>query len=134
MARWLDGGKVLPVSTGGVPGRRRARSVETGLIKTVGRREAAGAAVFNGGRVAPVVVDEGSWVLELDRDPRVRRRRSIEGKSSSEGAQRRGGDSGCTRQEFDVRERPPVAGGSGLGVGTVGREEVLERVGAEWGR
>jgi hypothetical protein len=118
---------VLPASTGGVPGRRRARRVETGLIETVGRREAAGAAVFNGGRVAPVVVDEGSWVLQLDRDPGVRRRRSIEGKSSSEGAQRRGGDSGGARQKFDVRERPPVAGGGGTSAETMGREAALER-------
>jgi hypothetical protein len=69
---------VLPASTGGVPWRRRARRVETGLTEMVGRREAVGAAVFNGGGVAPVVIDEGGWVLQLDRDPRVRRRRSIE--------------------------------------------------------
>jgi hypothetical protein len=33
--------------------------VETGLTETVGRQEAFGAAVFNGGGVAPVIVDEG---------------------------------------------------------------------------
>jgi hypothetical protein len=48
-------------------------------------------AVFNGGGVAPVVVDEGGWVLQLEGDPRVWRRRSIEGKSSSEGRSPEGG-------------------------------------------
>jgi hypothetical protein len=39
VARWgLAGGKVMPTSTGGVPGRRRARRVETGLTEAVGRR------------------------------------------------------------------------------------------------
>jgi hypothetical protein len=41
--------------------------------------------VFNGDGVALVIVDEGGWVLQLEGDPGVRRRRSIEGKSSSEG-------------------------------------------------
>jgi hypothetical protein len=50
---------VLPTSTDGVPGRRRARRVETGLTETVGRQEAVGAAVFNSGGVTSVVVDEG---------------------------------------------------------------------------
>jgi hypothetical protein len=48
-------------------------------------------AVFNGGGVAPVVVDEGGWVLQLEGDLRVWRRRSIEGKSSSEGRSPEGG-------------------------------------------
>jgi hypothetical protein len=54
--------------------------------------------VFNGGGVAPVVIDEGGCVLQLEGDPGVRRRRSIEGKSSSEwhspegGGQRRRSD------------------------------------------
>jgi hypothetical protein len=57
----------------------------------VGRREVAGAAAFNGSGVTPVVIDEGGWVLQLERDPGVRRRRSIEGKSSSEGRSPEGG-------------------------------------------
>jgi hypothetical protein len=40
--RWLDGGKVLPESTGGVPGRHQVRRVETGLTETVGRRWGGG--------------------------------------------------------------------------------------------
>jgi hypothetical protein len=64
-ARWgLVGSKVLPVSTGGVPGRPRARRVETGLTEAVGRRKTAGAAVFNGGGVAPVVIDVRGGVLQ----------------------------------------------------------------------
>jgi hypothetical protein len=98
---------VLPVSTGGVPGRRRARRVETGLTEMVGRRKAAGAVVFNGGGVASVVVDVGGWVLQLDRDPGVRRWQSIEGKEQLRGGG--GGDSGGARQKSDVRGRPPVA-------------------------
>jgi hypothetical protein len=39
---WLIGGKVLPASTGGVPGRRRARRVETGLTEAVGRQWGGG--------------------------------------------------------------------------------------------
>jgi hypothetical protein len=34
--RWLDGGKVLPVSTGGVPGWLWARRAEAGLTEEVG--------------------------------------------------------------------------------------------------
>jgi hypothetical protein len=63
----------------------------------------------------------------------VRRRRSIEGKSSSEGGSPKGGDSDGARQKSDARERPPVSGGSGPGAGMVGREVVLER-GVERGR
>jgi hypothetical protein len=35
--RWLNGGKVLPVSTGGVPGWRRARRRGQGRTRMVGR-------------------------------------------------------------------------------------------------
>jgi hypothetical protein len=91
---------VLPASTGGVSGRRRARRVETGLTETVGRREAAGAAVFNSSGVTPVVIDEGGWVLQLDRDPGVRWRRSIVGKAAQKGGglTGEGEDSGGARQ------------------------------------
>jgi hypothetical protein len=61
-ARWqLAGGKVLPASTGGVPGRRQARRVETGFTEAVGRRWSGGKWLvrrfFNGGGVALVVID-----------------------------------------------------------------------------
>jgi hypothetical protein len=49
------------------------------------------AGVFNGGGVALMVVDEGGWVLQLEGDTGVRRWRSIEGKSSSEGRSPEGG-------------------------------------------
>jgi hypothetical protein len=52
------------------------------MVRRCKRRQAA---VFNGGGVASVVVDEGGWVLQLEGDPGVRRRWSIEGWSSSEG-------------------------------------------------
>jgi hypothetical protein len=59
----------------------------------------AGAAAFNGGGVAPVVVDQGGWVLQLEGDPGVRRRWSIEGKCSSEGGSPEGAIGGDTRTE-----------------------------------
>jgi hypothetical protein len=53
----LTGGSAVARRRQGVAGEhRRGRA-------TVGQREVAGAAAFNGGRVAPVVVDEGGWVL-----------------------------------------------------------------------
>jgi hypothetical protein len=126
---------VLPASTGGVSGRRRARRVETGLTETVGRREAAGAAVFNSSGVTPVVIDEGGWVLQLDRDPGVRWRRSIVGKAAQKGGvspergktaaalgkiRCEGGTSGGQRQRSER--------------GNGGREVVFERRGPERGR
>jgi hypothetical protein len=57
VARWgLAAGKVLPASTGGVPGWRRARRAETRLIEEVGRRWGSGkwpARRRSGGRAAP---------------------------------------------------------------------------------
>jgi hypothetical protein len=47
----------------------------------------------------------------------------LRGKTARRGG---GGDSGDARQKSDVRERPPVAGGSGPGMGMVGRDVVLE--------
>jgi hypothetical protein len=60
--------------------------------------------VFSGGGVAPVVVDERGEVLQLEGDPGVRSRRSIEEWSSSEGAHRRGADGGDARTESSVGE------------------------------
>jgi hypothetical protein len=70
---------------GEAPGKKSGDGAHRGGRATVRRRKMAGAAAFNGGGVALVVVDEGGWVLQLERDPGVRRRWSIEGKSSSEG-------------------------------------------------
>jgi hypothetical protein len=58
----------------------------------------------SGGGVAPVVVDEGGWVLQLEGDPGVRRRQSIEGKSSSEGRSPEGADGGDARTESSAEE------------------------------
>jgi hypothetical protein len=76
---------------GVAPGEKSEDGAHRGGRATMGRREVAGAAVFNDGGVAPVVVNEGGGVLQLEGDPGVRRRRSIEGRSSSEGAHWRGG-------------------------------------------
>jgi hypothetical protein len=70
----------------------------------VGRRKMAGAAAFNGGGVALVVVDEGGWVLQLERVLRVRRQWSIEGKSSSEGRSPEGAKGGDAQTEPGAEE------------------------------
>jgi hypothetical protein len=67
------------------PGKKSEDGAHRGGRESVWRREVAGAVMFNGGGVASVVVDESGWVLQLEGDPGVRRRWSIEGKSSSEG-------------------------------------------------
>jgi hypothetical protein len=74
-----------------VPGKKSGDGAHRDGRVTVGRREAAGAMVFNGGGVAPVVVDVRGGVLQLKRDPGVRRQRSIEGKNNSEGRSPEGG-------------------------------------------
>jgi hypothetical protein len=63
-------------------------------VPMVRRRKRRQAAAFNDGGVALVVIDErggGGGVLQLEGDPGVRRRRSIEEWSSSEGALTGGG-------------------------------------------
>jgi hypothetical protein len=99
----------LEGATRRVPGKESGDGAHRGGRATVGRREVAGAAAFNGGRVAPMVIDEGGWVLQLEGDPRVRRRRSIEEKSSSEGAHQRG------RMAATLRWSPTRRRGSGSG-------------------
>jgi hypothetical protein len=69
-----------------------------------------------------VVVDECGEVLQLEGDPGVRRRRSIEECSSSEGANRRGGRTVVTRGQSSARGR-----GSG------GRKPTRRTLG-RWGR
>jgi hypothetical protein len=61
-------------------------------VPTVRRCKRRRAAAFNGGGVAPVVINERGEVLQLERDPGVRRRWSIEGKVA-----RRGGGVGRRR-------------------------------------
>jgi hypothetical protein len=73
------------------PGKEERVGAHQNGGSTVRRRKRRRAAVFNGGGVAPVVVDEGGWVLRLEGGPGVRRWRSIEGKSSSEGRSPEGG-------------------------------------------
>jgi hypothetical protein len=65
---------------------------------TARQRKRRRAAVLNGGGVALVVVNEGGWVLQLEGDPGVRRRQSIEGKSSSDGCSPEGGAYGGDAQ------------------------------------
>jgi hypothetical protein len=86
------------------------------------------AAVFNGGGVAPVVVGECGWVLQLEGDQGVRRRRSIEEQSSSEGAHWKGVDSGDARTESSVGEGLRLGEAGEADAWAVGDESaVLER-------
>jgi hypothetical protein len=74
-----------------VPGKEERAGAHRNGVLTVRWRKRRRAAVFNSGGVAPVVVDEGGWALQFKGDPGVRRRRSIEGRSSSEGRSPEGG-------------------------------------------
>jgi hypothetical protein len=87
---------------GEAPDKKSGDRAHRGGRATVGRREMAGAAAFNGGGVAPVIVDQGGWVLQLEGDPGVRRRQSIEGKCSSEGRSPEGANGGDARTESGV--------------------------------
>jgi hypothetical protein len=66
------------------PGKKSEDGAHRGGRATVGR--------WDGSGVAPVVSDKGGGVLQLEGDPGVKRRRSIEGKSSSEGRSPEGGE------------------------------------------
>jgi hypothetical protein len=112
--RWLGGGPTarrqqgiardLEGGTGEVPGKDERAGAHQNGVPTVRRRKRHRVAAFNGGGVAPVVVDEHGEVLHLEGDPGVRRRRSIEEWSSSKGAHQRGADSGDVRTESAVGE------------------------------
>jgi hypothetical protein len=64
----LEGG------TGEVLGKEERAGAHRNGVPTVRRRKRRRAAVFNDGRVAPVVIDERGEVLQLEGDPGVRRR------------------------------------------------------------
>jgi hypothetical protein len=81
----------LEGATGKVPGKEEGAEAHQSGVLTVRRCKRCRATAFNGGGVAPVVVDERGGVLQLEGDPGVRRRRSIEEWSSSEGALTEGG-------------------------------------------
>jgi hypothetical protein len=91
---------------GVAPGKEEGAGAHRNGGSTARRRKRRRAAMFIGGRVAPVVIDVCGWVLQLKADPRVRRRRSIEGRSSSEGRSPEGGgaDGGDARTESGAEE------------------------------
>jgi hypothetical protein len=93
----------------------------------VGRRKTAGAVVFNGSEVAPVVVDVRRGVLQHRCGRGKMGLAPIWEWQSSEGAHRRGGRQRRRLMKSDARERPLMGGGGGTGVEMVGREAVLER-------
>jgi hypothetical protein len=87
-----------------VPGKEeRAAAHQNGGL-TVRRRKRRRAMAFNGGGVAPVVIDECGGPLQLEGDQGVRRQRSIEERSSSEGAHRKGADDGDAQTESGTEE------------------------------
>jgi hypothetical protein len=85
VAQWQDLAGDLEGATGEVPSKEERAGAHQNGVPTLRRRKWCQAAAFNGGGIAPVVVDEGRWVLQLEGDPRVRRWKSIEEWSSSEG-------------------------------------------------
>jgi hypothetical protein len=108
-----------------VPGKEEGAGAHQSGGPTVRQRKRRRAAVFNGGGVGPVVVDECGGVLYLEGDQGVRRRWSIEEWSTSKGHGRMrrttwgGGSAGGRWLPFkgatgDNRE----GGGSGSGEAT----------------
>jgi hypothetical protein len=74
-----------------VPGKEEGAGAHRSGGSMVRQRKRRRAAVFNGGGVAPVVIDEGGWSCSSRETRGVRRWRSIEEWSSSEGALTGGG-------------------------------------------
>jgi hypothetical protein len=103
--RWQGVAEDLEGTTGEVSGKEERAGAHRNSVPTVRRRKLRRAAAFNGGGVAPVVVDECGEVLQLEGDPRVRRRRSIEGWTSTEGRSAEGADDGDARTEEGFRWR-----------------------------
>jgi hypothetical protein len=87
-----------------VPRKEERAGAHRNGMPTVRRRKRRRAVAFNGGGVALVVIDERGEVLQLEGDPGVRRRRSIEEWSSSEGARRRGANGGDAWMESGAEE------------------------------
>jgi hypothetical protein len=88
-----------------VSGKEEGAGAHRSHGPTVRRRKRRRAAVFNGDGVAPVVVDECGGVLQLEGDQGVRRRRSIEEWSSSEGCLPEKGRSVVTLRWGPTRRR-----------------------------
>jgi hypothetical protein len=97
--RWVDG-EVAQIASGGGVQRRR---------------------------VAPVVIDVRGGILQHRCGKGERDLSPIWEWWSLEGAHQRGGRQMRRSAKSDVRERPPVAGGGGIGVEMMGREAALER-------
>jgi hypothetical protein len=106
MARRRQGvARDLEGTTGEVPGKEEGAGAHRNGGSMVRQRKRRRAVVFNDDGVAPVVVDEGGWVLQLEGDTGVRRRQSIEGKRSSEGRSPWGGvDGGDAQTESGAEE------------------------------
>jgi hypothetical protein len=85
VTQWQDLAGDLEGATGKVPSKEERAGAHQNGVPTLRRRKWCQAATFNGGGIAPVVVDEGRWVLQLEGDPGVRGWKSIEEWSGSEG-------------------------------------------------
>jgi hypothetical protein len=122
-SRWQGVAIDLEGGTGEVPGKEERTGAHRNGVPTVRRCKRCRAAAFNGGGVAPVVVDERGEVMQLEGDPGVWRRWSIEEWSSSEGTHQRGG-----RRTAVTCGRSPARGrGSGGG-------KPARRMLGRWGR
>jgi hypothetical protein len=103
-SRWQGVAGGLEGAIGEVPGKEERAGTHQNGGSMVRRRKRRRAAVFNSGGVAPVVIDECGWVLQLEGDQGVRRRWLIDERSSSEGTHWKGVEGGDARTESDVEE------------------------------
>jgi hypothetical protein len=94
----------LEGSTGEAPGKEERAGVHQNDGSTAMQCKRHRAAAFNGDRVAPVVVDEGGWVLRLEGDPRVSGSGQLRERAARRGVHRRLVDGGDARTESGVEE------------------------------
>jgi hypothetical protein len=95
---------------GVAPGKEEGAGAHRNGGLKVRRRKWRRAAMFIGGRVAPVVIDVCGWILQLKADPRVRRRLSIERRSTSEGRSPEEGRTVVTLGRSPARRRGSSGG------------------------
>jgi hypothetical protein len=142
---WLAGGKVLPTSSWGSPGGRRARRGLAGITEgggvMTGRRVWLGTVAFQW-RVAPATIDECGEVLQLEGDTGVRKWWLMEEIGGSRGHSPMNG--GRWRSEGGIPCGPVssgrwrwTGGGEGCRASPCGRgreDKIGKRKGAQWRR
>jgi hypothetical protein len=127
-ARWRQSvARDLEGVTGKVPGKDERAGAHRNGGSTTRREESSETAAFAGGEGAPMGGDGGCGVLQHRCERGKLGLAPIWEWCGSEGAHRRGGRRRWRSVKSDAKERPPVAGGSGLGAGAMWRGVALER-------